>query len=265
MRSLLALALALPSCQRGDESSAQAVASVSSAAEASSFASSARLTHLDAELKRARERWQAQPELNECAASLKEKADVQLCQAASSALAQLTRVQGTRDASDLPVVAEGALALTRLSQRLRYLSLEELSARRPAGDGGAPHPAIAGSARMPSLPRGKVAASHDEQRAFELSDGPVARLMSTTIHLERDAVRNLGAYLEYAELPVRRAAFETVKRLRNEHPQWPALDRLLREATLLEADPDLKRELREFAASGLPERSHPSLHSTDSK
>ena len=34
---------------------------------------------------------------------------------------------------------------------------------------------------------------------------------------------------------------------------------------LLETDPDLKRELREFAASGLPERSRPGRHSTDSK
>ena len=210
-------------------------------------------------------RWQGKPVLGECAAALDEKADVELCQAASTALDQLGRAQGARDASALPVLAEGALALTRLSQRVRYLSLGELSARRPAGDGGAPHAPAAGSALVPSLPRGKLAASHDGQHAFELSDGPVVRLMSTTIHLERDAVRNLGAYLEYAELPVRRTAFETVKRLRNEHPQWPALDRLLREAALLEADPELKRELHEFAASGLPERSRQGGHSTDSK
>jgi hypothetical protein len=89
--------------------------------------------------------------------------------------------------------------------------------------------------------------------------------MGTTIHLERDVVRHLGAYLEYDALPVRRAAFETVKRLRNEHPQWPLLDRLLREAALLEADPELKRQLQEFSASGLPERGHPGSHSADSK
>jgi len=84
------------------------------------------------------------------------------------------------------------------------------------------------------------------------------------VHLERDAVRNIGAYLEYAELPVRRSAFDTVKRLRNEHPQWPLLEHLLHEAALLESDPALKRDLQEFSASGLPRSREPG-QSPDSK
>ena len=89
-------------------------------------------------------------------------------------------------------------------------------------------------------------------------------MMGTTVHLERDAVRNLGAYLQYAELPVRRSTFETVKRLREQHPQWPLLTALLREATLLESDESLKHELDEFGKSGLPSGPHPA-HSADSK
>lgn len=99
---------------------------------------------------------------------------------------------------------------------------------------------------------------------MELAAGPISRMMGDTVHLERDVMRNLGAYLEYAELPVRRAAFEIVKHLRLEHPQWPLLDHLVREAWLLESDPSLKRELQEFSESGLPRGGHPG-QSPDSK
>ena len=76
--------------------------------------------------------------------------------------------------------------------------------------------------------------------------------MARTVRLERDVMRNLFAYLEYAELPVRRAAYETVKGLRAAHPQWQLLDSKLHEAALLEADPELKTQLRGLVASGLP-------------
>jgi len=264
VRSLLVGAIALTGCHHDEQSSSRASASASASAAASAFASSARHEHLVLELNRARERWQGKPALGDCAVALREKADLELCQAANNALAELEKAPTAPAANALPVLADSALALTRLSQRVRYLSLEELSARRKAGDGGAP-PSPSAGPQVPPLPLGKVLAAHEGQRAFELGEGPVARLMGTTIHLERDVVRHLGAYLEYDELPIRRAAFETVKRLRNEHPQWPLIDRLLREAALLEMDAGLKRELQEFSASGLPERSHPGGHSADSK
>jgi len=85
----------------------------------------------------------------------------------------------------------------------------------------------------------------------------MSQLLDATIRLERDVIRNLGAYLEYGALPVRHAAFDTVKGLRNEHPRWPALDHLLRDAAVLESDADLKRSLRELSGSGLPPSRYP--------
>jgi hypothetical protein len=96
-------------------------------------------------------------------------------------------------------------------------------------------------------------AGHAEQRAVQLSEGPVADQLRLTIRLERDVVRNLGAYLEYGPLSVRRAAFETVERLHAEHPRWPALEHLSSEASVLESDAELRRDLQRLS----PNRSRP--------
>jgi hypothetical protein len=77
------------------------------------------------------------------------------------------------------------------------------------------------------------------------------------VRIERDVMRALAAYLDYAELPVRRSAFEAVKRLREQHPQWPLLDETIREARLLERDPDLKQALLALDRSGLPRGGRP--------
>ena len=55
-----------------------------------------------------------------------------------------------------------------------------------------------------------------------------------------------------SRLSVRRAAFDTVKRLQAEHTQWASLNRVLREASVLETDPSLKQSLKELVSLGLP-------------
>jgi hypothetical protein len=82
-------------------------------------------------------------------------------------------------------------------------------------------------------------------------------LLAVTVRLERDVLRNLGAYLEYGPLPVRRTAFDTVKQLGAAHPRWPALDRLRREAYVLESDAELKRGLHELSPSSVPQGGGP--------
>ena len=259
-----AAALTLAGCRRADDhTSAQAALSASVAAAASSFVAQARAAHLEQELHRAQKRWEEKPALGDCAAALHEKADLELCQAASSALLAIEKNPDAPAQSNLPLLAEGALALARLSQRVRYLSLAELADRRVSTDAGTP-PTASASPRLVTPARRVHPSAADSEHTVQLREGPVSQLMSETIRLEREVMRNLGAYLEYAELPVRRAAFETVKRLRNEHPQWPLIEAQLREAALLESDPALKRELREFAASGLPASNHPG-QSPDSK
>jgi len=253
---LVALALGASACGRKSQGSARPDASAALpgplASLAQDFSEKARQTQFTAELARARARFQSKPTLGDCTATLREPADQELCRAAAGALVALEQDPAAGPERTLSVLAEGALALVRFSERVRYLTLLQARAQRPNPGGSASPqgdaPKALGSARKPPSLR------REFQAAFELGDGPLERLMANTVHLERDVLRNLGAYLEYAELPVRRAAFETVKQLRNEHPQWPLLDAELREAALLETDPDLKRQITDFSASGLPRK-----------
>ncbi len=201
------------------------------AASSSSYASRALDRHYEEELERTRKRWASKPGIGDCSV-LREKADAELCQAATTALAAIVAEPSAPPVRALPLLSEGAIALTRLSKRTRYLALSEVGERRIEGDAG-------------------------PERKLELSDGPVTRLMSSTVRLERDVVRTIGAYLEYAELPVRRDALATVKGLREQHPQWPLLNQTIREAWLLERDPELKRALGELDHSGLPRGGKP--------
>ena len=227
-------------------------------ASANIFASNARAGHFEAELKRARDLWSGKPNLGDCTVPLHEKADQELCRTAELAILAIEGQFAAPPERVLPTLADGALALTRLAQRARYLSLGELSSKQLGGDAGVALPMTPTGAR-PSALLGKRlgAVPNGGQRSLELANGPASRMMSDTVRLERDVLRNLGAYLEYAELPVRRSAFESVRRLRGEHPQWPLLEHLVREAGLLESDPDLKRRLEEFSEHGLPRGSHP--------
>jgi hypothetical protein len=230
------------------------------AASAAHFAEQARQAHFEQELTRARARWQSKPGLAECAQALHETADLSLCQSAEQPLLAIEQLPDAPPERALPLLADAALALTRLTTRLRYLSLSELSAMHSKpGAAGAP-PVPSASASQSRRQSAKLPLPHDAARSFELTDSPVARLLTKTSQLERDVVRNIAAYLEYAPLPVRRSAFVTVQRLRSEHPGWPLVLHLLREAWLLESDGDLKRELQASSSEGnLP------VHSAESK
>jgi hypothetical protein len=256
-------ALALCGCRRSEPHQTPH-ASPSASASASAYSEGARASHFQTELTRARARWTSKPGLGDCSLALHEKEDLELCQAASSALTVLEQDPEAAAESALPALENSALSLARLTKRLRYLSLGELSKKRLAGDAGAPTPPAAPSAHGPARGLPNRQPEHGHRGIFELGDGPISQLMATSVRLERDAVRNLGAYLEYAELPVRRSAFSTVKRLHEQHPQWPLLTQLVREAALLEPDPDLKGQLTALSASGQPRGSH-SDHSADSK
>jgi len=258
--SLLVVVLTFSACRREEHAPAP---SPSASAAGKNFTEQARERHLQAELQRARDRWQAKPGLGECAPPLEEKADLALCQAAKSALAAISAEPEAAPERALALLEPGALALARLSQRVRYLSLAELAQRRLQGDAGAgPAPApvvsgsVAGATAALARSRQERRTAHPEGRALELREGPIAQLLTATIRAERDVLRALGAYLEYAPLPVRRTALAAAKRLHDEHPQWPQLDRLLREAAVLESDVDLKQQLSASAESGLP-RSRP--------
>jgi hypothetical protein len=255
-RGLAFAALVLCGCRNGERRPTP-LAAPSVSASSSRYAGGAREAHFQVELTRARATWKSEPSLGECSVALHEKDDLELCQAARNALAVLTRDPEAPLERALPALENGALSLARLSKRLRYLSLGELSKKRLAGDAGAPTLPAAPPARGPLPGPSNRLREHGQRGAFVLNDGPISQAMATSVRLERDTLRNLGAYLEYAELPARRSAFATAKRLHEQHPEWPLLARLLREAALLETDPDLKSQLAALSASAQPSEAHP--------
>jgi hypothetical protein len=259
--ALFVLVLA-SACKRDHPAPAPAPAPPDSATE------SARQLRFDSELKRSHARWQEHPNLGNCAEILHEKADAELCRAASSALGAIAALdpQATPDRV-LPVLADGSLMLVRLLERARYLNFEDLGRRRLDGDAGAPAP-IAASARpaTPGAPAVSVGPQNmqralhgllHEHQSLKLADSPLSRLVQDTARLERDVLRNLAAYLEYGALPVRQAAFEVAKGLHAQHLQWPALNHVLREAAVLETNATLKQNLSELANQGRPRGNQP--------
>jgi hypothetical protein len=268
----------LGACRHRDRAPAP-IASASASTLATAFADEARAAHFLTEQTRARDRWQSKPNLDECPTLLHKDGDAELCRAAQSALTAIEQLDPSSPAErNLPVLADGALALARLSERARLQSLAELGQRRMTGGSGAT-PAASGSAaattkpallkptasslRAPPLaPSGHPAETHALE--LELSESPVGRFLPVVLRLQRDALRNVGAYLEYAPLAARRAAFDSVKQLHVTHPQWALLDHVIREAALLESDPAQKLALKELAASGLP-RGRNAVQPTDSK
>jgi hypothetical protein len=191
---------------------------------------------------------------------LKETADLLLCQTAIDALAAIAGKEAVTPERSIERLASGALSLARLSERVRYLSLAELAERQLEGDAGtraAPSASAgAGEERATVLRRRKTmhpeaGSGHPEPHGLALRDGPISELLAVTLRSQRDAIRELGAYLEYGPLPIRRTAFAAVERLHAEHPKWPLLDHLLQEAALLESDGALKRDLQRLSERNL--------------
>jgi len=258
----LILVLALNGCRRDERAPAPAASASAAGAE---FTERARAGHFQEELARARSRWQAKPKLDDCATALKEKADLALCEAAANALSEVTEQAPTTVEATLARLAPAALALARLSERLRYLTLQDLAERRVQGDAGVAGAAPSASAITRSAPAHSSPRLEHAERAVKLDETPVSRQLDVAFRLEHDVIRNLGAYLEYGPLPVRRAAFDVAKNLRTQHPRWPALDHLLNEASVLEADAALARDLRRLSASDARERRSGAAQSADTK
>jgi hypothetical protein len=262
--SVSSLSGALGACKH-EQTAPTPSASATTPSPVASVDESARQARFESELQRSRALWHDPPNLGNCAELLKEKADTELCTKAQSALTAVAALDAAAPpATVIDTLAAGALALTRLVERVRYLSLEDLSNVRVSGDAGPP--ATTGS----SEPAPNAAAGLEPQtrqrallrelrarRTLKLADSPHSRLLQDADRLEHEVLRHFAAYLEYAPLAVRRSAFERAKAMRAEHPSWSALGRVLREAALLETDRDLKRELEQLANLTLPRGTRP--------
>jgi hypothetical protein len=256
----------LPGACKRDHQTPAPVASAPSPLDSTSEA--ARQTRFDSELKRAQARWQEHPDLGNCAEILKEKADAELCRTASSALTALEQASPTSPPeATLPLLADASLALVRLFERARYLSLEDIGHARLQGEAGAPTRAAASAhVGVPAAPSVSTPAQRlpralhsvlRERSTLKLTESPTTRLVQSVARLEREVLRHFGAYLEYAPLPIRQSAYASAKTLQTEHPHWPGLNHLLREAAVLETDATLKQNLNELASLGLPQGKSP--------
>lgn len=258
---LSALSGALGACKH--EQAAPTPSASAAPSPAASVDEGARKARFESELQRSRAFWHDAPNLGNCAELLKEKADTELCTKAQSALTAVTQLDAAAPpATAIDALAVGALALIRLVERVRYLSLEDLSHVKVSGDAGPPATADSSepgpnTAAEPATRQRALLREIHARRTLKLSDSPRARLLNDADRLEHEALRHFAAYLEYAPLPVRRSAFERAKALRAEHPSWSALGRTLREAALLETDRDLKRDLEQLADLTLPRRAPP--------
>jgi len=265
-----ALSSALSACKH-DHAAPTPIASAQPS-PAASVDEGARQARFESELQRSRALWHDAPNLGNCAELLKEKADTELCTKAQSALSAIAQLDvAAPPATAIEALAVGSLALTRLVERVRYLSLEDLSHVRVSGDAGSPATANssepapnAAAAAEPQTRQRALLRELRARRTLKLADSPRSRLLNDAGKLEHEAMRHFAAYLEYAPLPVRRSAFERAKSLRAEHPSWSALGRVLREAAVLETDRDLKRELEQLANLTLP-RGTPRDQPTGSK
>jgi hypothetical protein len=261
LAATLALCLGPLACKHKQAAPTSAPAPVDSASE------QARATRFQSELSRAQKRWQEKPELGNCAEGLHEQADLDLCRSAANARHAVEALDpAAAPGAVLPVLSDGALALTRLLERARYLTFEEMSERRLEGDAGlAASTSTSAAARAPAAPAASAAPMNSlrafrafrEHKVFRLNQSPLSHLLDNVARLERDVLRQFSAYLEYAPLSVRQASFDAAKKLVEEHPAWPTLTHTLREAAVLESDPDLKQKLSELAATTLPRGKRP--------
>ncbi|HEY2404395.1 MAG TPA: hypothetical protein VGI10_00225 [Polyangiaceae bacterium] len=220
---------------------------------------------LQKELQRARERFASKKELG-CQSVLSEPADLALCSAATAAVAQAsTLADATPTAEATHEVAEAALTLDRVLERVRFLGFGDVMRRRVerAHDGAlasaappsaarpsaAPPSAARPSAAPPSSPQASGASSATaptRERALTLEQSPLLLEAQSLSLLERQALRTLGAYLEYGKPEARDVALAECRRLADAHPKFPALARELQEASVLESDPARKAALEEL-------------------
>lgn len=165
-----------------------------------------------------------------------------LCVEASDLLTQvkaraeaLDRTNDTlRDAAELS--RRAARAAKKLSYRdMEYMGTQGLSLAAPKSS------ASAGAAA------GKSGAPDAEAPAGTRRDDPYQPLVRAYAKLEVEALRYLGAFLELGPLPTRKRALTELTTLWEESSRpSPTLQQIVRQAALLESDPELKASLKKL-------------------
>ncbi len=199
-------------------------------------------------------RWAAVEALPDCAPLLSGAQERAACKNAEQALTaiQAASARNAPDAELTDLAAAAALAAQRATQHLRRAGMAELvELRRAQSDPNAPssarpHPSATSSARPhPSATSG--ARPHPSPAASEAAprqqQSPTLDAITSYARVATLGLRHLGMYLELGPVAVRRRAYDALAKLCRDEPHWAGLRVLVREAELVEADPDLKRRL----------------------
>ena len=190
-------------------------------------------------------RWRTETTPPSCTALLTRAEEQRLCSEASDAL---TRVKARAEALDrtddtLRDAAELARRAGRAAQKLRYRDMEYMGTQglslAPPGS------SASASAKPPASAKPSGSGAPDaEAPAGTRREDPYQPLVRAYAKLEVESLRYLGAFLELAPLPTRKRAFGEVTTLWEEAARPShTLQQIVRQAALLETDPELKASL----------------------
>jgi hypothetical protein len=122
------------------------------------------------------------------------------------------------------------------------LRTQPSSVRPSETTGILPRQAAEGTPRALPSAAGGHAHAHAQVPA-RVHDDPNSRLIDEYQRLEALTRRTLATYLQFAPVDLRARAFAELERLCRERPHAPKLRDLVRETTLVESDPALRRKL----------------------
>lgn len=190
--------------------------------------------------------------LEGCEPVLKEAADLELCSKANEALTKVKEFAAKTDKSPEAMRAAGDLILAAENavEKLRLAAASELA--KP-GASGAPK-AAASAPPKPKLKAAGSAAAAPSGSGPSRVENPQMKVVSSYERVARTAARYLGSFLQQGPLEVRKQAFAEVQRLVPQREKWSALRDVVRQASLTEREPELRKQLRETEQKLRPPR-----------
>jgi hypothetical protein len=204
-------------------------------------------TRLAAALRDWPARWKDVPALADCTPLLEVETERESCRAAQRAVDELEAAleRHATSAELLASISSAALKAQRAAQNLRRSGMTRLVELRRAEAAAASASASAPPKPSAAPPHGaKVPASASAHSlAPRQQQSPDLDAITSYARVAGLGLRHLGDYLELAPIELRRRAFENLSALSAEEPHWAGLHVLVREARLVEGDPELKRKL----------------------
>jgi hypothetical protein len=206
---------------------------------------------LDRSLTDWKRRWE-RIELEGCETTLKEAAELELCTKAKDALTKVKERAAKADKSTDAMRAAGDLVLAAENavEKLRLAAAAELA--KP-GASGAPKPAASVPPKPKAKPAGSAAAAPSGSGPTRV-ENPQMKVVSSYERVARTAARYLGSFLQQGPVDVRKQAFAEVQRLVPLREKWSALRDVVRQASLTEREPELRKQLRDLEQKLRPAR-----------